>query len=93
MLPDQWACLQEPPTVQQGGAAPPAGWPARGTITYENVTASYRAGLPPVLSDLSFEIQVSHHRLCLAEMHSCVLVTSHVIDWLARQLLLVCQVL
>lgn len=48
---------QEPPTVKQGGAAPPAGWPATGAITYENVTASYRPGLPPVLSDLSFTIQ------------------------------------
>ena len=51
--------MQEPPTVKQGGAAPPAGWPATGAITYENVTASYRPGLPPVLSDLSFTIQVS----------------------------------
>ncbi|DBA75192.1 TPA: hypothetical protein ACH3X1_010497 [Trebouxia sp. C0004] len=48
---------QEPPTVKQGGGAAPAGWPASGTITYENVTASYRPGLPPVLSNLSFTIQ------------------------------------
>lgn len=51
-------CLQEPPTVKQGGGTPPAGWPASGTITYENVTAAYRPGLPPVLSNLSFTIQV-----------------------------------
>ena len=45
--------------VMQGGAAAPVGWPSRGSITYENVTASYRPGLPPVLSNLSFTIQVS----------------------------------
>lgn len=45
--------------MKQGGGAAPAGWPASGTITYENVTASYRPGLPPVLSNLSFTIQVS----------------------------------
>lgn len=47
--------------MKQGGGAAPAGWPASGTITYENVTASYRPGLPPVLSNLSFTIQVSQH--------------------------------
>ena len=51
--------LQEPPTVKQGGKAPPANWPSVGTITYENVTAAYRPGLPPDLSNLSFTIQVS----------------------------------
>ncbi len=56
---DWLSWLQEPPTVKQGGGAAPAGWPASGTITYENVTASYRPGLPPVLSNLSFTIQVS----------------------------------
>ncbi len=58
-LSDWLSWLQEPPTVKQGGGAAPAGWPASGTITYENVTASYRPGLPPVLSNLSFTIQVS----------------------------------
>ena len=50
--------LQEPPTVKQGGQAPPEGWPSAGSITYDNVTAAYRPGLPPVLSNLSFTIQV-----------------------------------
>lgn len=47
--------------MKQGGGTPPAGWPASGTITYENVTAAYRPGLPPVLSNLSFTIEVSQH--------------------------------
>lgn len=51
--------------MKQGGVAPPDGWPARGTITYQNVTASYRPGLSPVLSNLSFTIQVCDHLLCL----------------------------
>ena len=50
--------LQEPPTVKQGGGVPPEGWPFVGSITYDNVTAAYRPGLPPVLSNLSFTIQV-----------------------------------
>ena len=58
------AVLQEPPTVAQGGAAAPAGWPATGTITYEHVTAAYRPGLAPVLSDVSFTIQVSLWNVC-----------------------------
>lgn len=40
-----------------GGPAPPPGWPSTGAITYSNVTASYRPGLPPVLVDLSFHIE------------------------------------
>ena len=59
LFSDWLSWLQEPPTVKQGGGAAPAGWPASGSITYENVTASYRPGLPPVLSNLSFTIQVS----------------------------------
>lgn len=50
--------LQEPPTVAQGGGKPPSDWPSGGTIDYRDVTAIYRPGLPPVLKDLSFTIQV-----------------------------------
>ena len=49
---------QEPADVDQGGAAPPKGWPASGTLQYDRVTAVYRPGLPPVLRDVSFELQV-----------------------------------
>lgn len=49
---------QEPADVDQGGAAPPKGWPASGTLRYDRVTAVYRPGLPPVLRDVSFELQV-----------------------------------
>lgn len=49
---------QEPADVDQGGAAPPKGWPASGTLQYDRVTAVYRPGLPPVLQDVSFELQV-----------------------------------
>ena len=34
------------------------GWPTAGAIVYEGVSASYRPGLPPVLRDLSFRIEV-----------------------------------
>ena len=44
--------------MKQGGQAAPQGWPSAGSITYDNVTAAYRPGLPPVLSNLSFTIQV-----------------------------------
>ncbi|GMH35448.1 hypothetical protein BSKO_03316 [Bryopsis sp. KO-2023] len=47
---------QEPPRVSEGGGSPPPKWPSSGAITYENVTATYRSGLSPVLKDLKFEI-------------------------------------
>jgi ABC-type multidrug transport system fused ATPase/permease subunit len=40
-----------------GGAAAPPGWPRSGAVTFEGVTARYRAGLRPVLSDVSFELK------------------------------------
>ena len=48
---------REPPTQDEGGALPPAGWPEKGTITYKDVQVVYRKGLPPVLNDLSFTIE------------------------------------
>lgn len=42
--------------MASGGGKPPEGWPKTGTIVYDNVTASYRSGLPAVLSDVSFSI-------------------------------------
>eukprot|EP00882_Tetradesmus_deserticola_P004548 GHRQ01004794.1.p1 GENE.GHRQ01004794.1~~GHRQ01004794.1.p1 ORF type:complete len:395 (+),score=149.54 GHRQ01004794.1:630-1814(+) len=48
---------QEPPRLSEGGAPPPPGWPSSGAITYKDVTASYRPGLPPVLQDVSFHLQ------------------------------------
>lgn len=59
--------VQEPPTVSQGGGSPPSGWPVQGTLTYENITAIYRAGLPPVLRGLDFTIKV----LSLVQMLCC----------------------
>ncbi|GIL76009.1 hypothetical protein Vretifemale_5748, partial [Volvox reticuliferus] len=44
----------EAPRVAEGGGSPPPGWPKSGAITYQDVTAVYRPGLPPVLRDLSF---------------------------------------
>lgn len=34
------------------------GWPGSGGIAFEAVTARYRPGLPPVLSDITFNVQV-----------------------------------
>lgn len=48
---------QEPPDVAQGGGAPPAGWPSSGALRFDNVTAVYRPGLPPVLRNISFQLQ------------------------------------
>jgi hypothetical protein len=47
---------QEPPRLKEGGAAPPPGWPASGALTYKDVWATYRPGLPPVLKALSFSL-------------------------------------
>ena len=49
---------QEPPTVAQGGPPPSKGWPSAGRIEYKAVTAIYRTGLPPVLRDLTFSLEV-----------------------------------
>lgn len=47
---------REPPTRAEGGPPPPPGWPPHGGIEYEGVSAAYRPGLPPVLTDVSFAI-------------------------------------
>lgn len=48
---------QEPPTVAQGGNKPDSEiWPSTGALQYENVTAIYRRGLPPVLQNISFTL-------------------------------------
>ncbi|KAG2425890.1 hypothetical protein HYH02_014893 [Chlamydomonas schloesseri] len=46
----------EPPRLAEGGAAPPEGWPRSGALEYEDVTAVYRPGLPPVLRGISFRL-------------------------------------
>ncbi|KAJ9110275.1 hypothetical protein QFC19_001678 [Naganishia cerealis] len=35
---------------------PPAAWPRTGRIKFENVVMSYRAGLPPALKNLNFDV-------------------------------------
>ena len=47
---------QEPPTVADGGAPPPPNWPSLGAVQYDEVTAVYRPGLPPVLRDITFSL-------------------------------------
>ena len=42
--------------MAQGGNAPDEDWPSKGTLQYDQVTAIYRKGLPPVLSNLSFTL-------------------------------------
>ncbi|BDA43779.1 probable cystic fibrosis transmembrane conductance regulator [Coccomyxa sp. Obi] len=46
-----------PPRVAEGGGTPPPSWPAGGRLVFENVSARYRPGLPPVLSDISFTLE------------------------------------
>eukprot|EP00878_Enallax_costatus_P012732 GHUV01013296.1.p1 GENE.GHUV01013296.1~~GHUV01013296.1.p1 ORF type:complete len:349 (+),score=75.55 GHUV01013296.1:76-1122(+) len=47
---------QEPPRLADGGTPPPPGWPRSGAISYVDVTASYRPGLPAVLKNLTFSL-------------------------------------
>jgi len=54
---DYTSLEQEPPTVAEGGPAPPPGWPdGRGGIEAHGLTAVYRAGLLPVLKGVSFSV-------------------------------------
>ena len=43
--------------LKEGGKPPQPGWPSSGALSYHNVTASYRPGLPPVLRNLTFSLQ------------------------------------
>ena len=43
------------------------GWPGSGSVEFQGVTARYRPGLPPVLSDLTFTVEVC--RSCFWEPH------------------------
>jgi ATP-binding cassette subfamily C (CFTR/MRP) protein 4 len=47
---------QEPPRVADGGGEPPVGWPSCGRLVFDDVYATYRPALPPVLKGLSFEV-------------------------------------
>lgn len=55
---DCCCAVQEPPRVCDGGGSPPGEWPTKGTIEYRDVTASYRPGLPPVLRNITFTLEV-----------------------------------
>lgn len=59
-----------PPRVAEGGGTPPKGWPGGGRLVFDGVSARYRPGLPPVLSGLSFTVEVLSHPV------SCVFVCS-----------------
>jgi ABC-type multidrug transport system, ATPase and permease components len=37
---------------------PPASWPEKGAITFTNVDLAYREGLPLVLKDVSFDVNL-----------------------------------
>ena len=48
---------QEPPLIgEPGGDAPPPGWPRSGELMFDQVTATYRPGLPPVLREVTFHL-------------------------------------
>lgn len=59
--------LPSPPPPPPPPPSPPsplpcptrADWPAAGRIEYRDVTAIYRSGLPPVLRDLTFTLEVA----------------------------------
>jgi hypothetical protein len=58
--------------MEEGGGAPPPGWPGNGCIEYQGVAAVYRKGLPPVLRDLTFTIPVRCVACCRLSCGSCV---------------------
>lgn len=51
---------QEPPYTLPSNKPPPS-WPSKGAIRLDNVTASYRAGLPVILKDVSVDIRGGEH--------------------------------
>eukprot|EP00798_Chlamydomonas_sp_ICE-L_P027493 gene27493-4801_t len=56
-VPPHKGFSREPPnTKDHPELAPPKGWPLSGALRYENVSALYRKGLPPVLRDISFKV-------------------------------------
>ena len=65
----------EPPRVAEGGGTPPDGWPSSGRIDFKAMSARYRIGLPPVLSDLTFTIKVRGTTQsiyqCFCVVHRC----------------------
>ncbi len=42
-------------------------WPGSGTIEFQDVTARYRPGLPPVLSGLTFTVEVRADDACACD--------------------------
>ena len=48
----------EPPRCADGAPRPPPEWPSAAQLEFEGVSACYRPGLPPVLSDLTFAVPV-----------------------------------
>ncbi|KAG2430855.1 hypothetical protein HXX76_009829 [Chlamydomonas incerta] len=46
----------EPPSVAEGGGHPPAGWPRTGALHFQDVSAAYQPGLPPVLRGVTFSV-------------------------------------
>ena len=48
---------EAPVEGEPGASIAPPDWPSYGAIEYQNVTASYRPGLPPAIRNLSFALQ------------------------------------
>lgn len=55
-LPREGAESEKSAALQGSGPELPSSWPEQGAIKFEEVTLSYREGLPPVLNNISFEI-------------------------------------
>ncbi|KAF9983598.1 hypothetical protein BGZ75_004919 [Mortierella antarctica] len=51
---------QEPLMESLPGKKPASDWPSQGAISFKNVTMRYRLELPPVLNNISFDIQPGH---------------------------------
>ena len=58
-----------------GGGVPPGGWPHCGEVEFQEVSACYRPGLPPVLSALSFTIKVQMVQMAafLCSFRACLI--------------------
>ncbi|RLO07598.1 hypothetical protein DYB28_000408 [Aphanomyces astaci] len=57
MLPSEAALRTRDHQRLERVVPPTAAWPAHGRIVFDNVTLQYRAGLPPVLRQLTFAIE------------------------------------
>jgi ABC-type multidrug transport system fused ATPase/permease subunit len=53
----EYAQVEPEAADEETGPGPPPGWPSEGAMVFDDVVASYRPDLPPVLRGLSFTVK------------------------------------